>query len=66
MSHSTTIIHKPPPDGGGLTINSGSASIVLTYSPDHDPVKAAKQFAKLQKLTDRVLEIANGAEDHDE
>jgi hypothetical protein len=44
MSHSTTIIHKPPPGGGNLTIESGSASIVLTYSPDHDPEKAAKQF----------------------
>jgi hypothetical protein len=60
MSHSTTIIHKPPPGGGNLTIESGSASIVLTYSPDHDPEKAAKQFEKLQRMTDKVLAVANG------
>ncbi len=61
MSHTTTIITKPPP---GLV--EANTVVHVTYHPSDDPVKAAKQAAKIDRLTDRIIKVGNGHEDGDE
>ncbi len=64
MSHSTTIITKPPP---GFAPAEGTV-VHVTYHPSDDPVIAAKQAAKIDRLTDKILRVGDAGldDEHEE
>ena len=64
MSHTTAILTKPPP--GLVTTDSKLAVVNVVWHPSDDPVVAARQAEKINKLTDRILKVGNLGLDDDE
>jgi hypothetical protein len=64
MSHLGTVI-KPPPDGN--IVAPDEPRVEVQHRIPSDPVKAEKQLAKINRLTDKLLRIASRPdEDHED
>lgn len=59
MTHSTTIITKPP--GGGFAATDKTIVQVTVHLSD-DPLKAARQTMKIERLMDKIIKIGDAAE----
>jgi hypothetical protein len=55
LSHTTVIVTKPPP---GFAPAEGTV-VHVTYHPSDDPVVAARQAEKIDKLTARIIKVGD-------
>jgi hypothetical protein len=63
MTHTGTIVTKPP---GGNLLGANRTTVTVFYFPSDDPEIAAKQAAKIDRLTDRIIRVGDGHQDDDE
>ena len=62
MGHKV-ILNRIGNDGGTALTSEAGPTYTFEYEPQHDqtPAQAGEQFAKIQKLLEKAVAVANGA-----